>query len=122
MYRLVFILLVVPLLAKSQDMASALSLLNSPLEEQCPVLSPDGKLLAFTIANHAQNIGKNKDLGDIWFSTWDGTTWSAPVHGGSLINNTVHNTVAGFSPDGSQMFLMGHYAAPGQPVKSQGLS
>lgn len=122
MYRLLTFLLLAPLLAQSQDMASALSLLNSPLEEQCPVLSPDGKLLAFTIANHPQNIGKTKDLGDIWFSTWDGKTWSAPVHGGSLINNNLHNTVAGFSPDGSQMFLMGHYAGPGQPVKSQGLS
>lgn len=103
-------------------MSSALSLINTPLEEQCPVLSPDGKLLAFTIADHPQNIAKNHDLGDIWFSTWTGTTWTKPVHGGPLINNKLHNTVAGFSPDGNQMFLMGHYAAPGKNVESQGLS
>ncbi len=123
MYRILFaVLLAIPVLTKGQDMASALSLLNSPLEEQCPVLSPDGKLLAFTIADHPQNIAKNKDLGDIWFSTWNGTAWSKPFHGGPLINNNRHNTVAGFSPDGNQMFLMGHYAGPGMPVKSQGLS
>jgi OOP family OmpA-OmpF porin len=123
MRRIVFVfLLMLPVLSNSQDMASALSLLNTPLEEHCPVLSPDGKLLAFTVADHPKNIAKNKDLGDIWFSTWDGRAWSAPVHGGSLINNSLHNTVAGFSPDGSQIFLMGHYAGPGKPVTSQGLS
>jgi len=86
------------------------------------VLSPDGKLLVFTVADHPQNIAHAKDLGDIWFSVRTETGWSKPVHGGTMINNGFHNTVAGFSPDGNQMFLMGHYAAPGSEVKSQGLS
>jgi len=111
-----------PVLSHSQDMASTLSLLNSPFEEESPVLSPDGKLLAFTVSEHPQNIGKNLDHGDIWFSTWDGKTWSKPFHGGSLINNTLHNTVAGFSPDGQQMYILNHFAGPGKQVTSQGLS
>lgn len=123
MYRLLsLVILVVPALLNAQDMASAISVLNTPYEEECPVLSPDGKLLAFTISSHPDNIAKSKDHGDIWLSTWTGTAWSKPVHGGTLINNNLHNTVAGFSPDGNQMFLMGHYAGPGKPVTSQGLS
>jgi OOP family OmpA-OmpF porin len=123
MFRTVLVaLLLFPGLSGAQDMASALSAINTPYEEECPVLSPDGKQLAFTITGHPDNIGGIKDHGDIWFSTWTGTTWTKPVHGGRLINNKYHNTVAGFSPDGNQMYLMGHYAAPGKEVTSQGLS
>jgi OmpA-OmpF porin, OOP family len=116
------VLLLIPAFLQAQDEAAALSLLNSELDEQCPVLSPDGKLLAFTISDHPQNIGGIHDLGDIWFSRKSEAGWSKPVHGGSLINNKLHNTVAGFSPDGTQMFIMGHYEQNGKPVVSQGLS
>lgn len=96
--------------------------LNSSLDEQNPVLSPDGKTLYFTISNQAQNVGGKKDLGDIWYSHLGSTGWSAPIHGGPKINNTYHNTVAGFSSDGSQLFLMGHYQPGGKPVTTQGLA
>lgn len=123
MYRfLLVILLIISTLANGQDMTSAVSFLNTAFEEECPVLSPDGKLLAFTISSHPDNIAKSKDHGDIWFSKWTEAGWSTPVHGGNMINNAFHNTVAGFSPDGNQMFLMGHYAAPGKQITSQGLS
>ena len=115
-------LLITPFLANAQDMASALSSINTPYEEECPVLSPDGKMLAFTITGHPSNVGGTKDHGDIWFSSWTGTSWTQPVHGGRTINNRNHNTVAGFSSDGNQMFLMCHYASPGKEVTSQGLS
>jgi OOP family OmpA-OmpF porin len=116
------VLLAIPSLGWSQDMASALSALNTQYEEESPVLSPDGKLLAFTVTNHPANMGGAPDHGDIWFSTWNGTTWSTPVHGGPLINNKLHNTVAGFSPDGNQLFIMNHFASPGKEVTSQGIS
>jgi outer membrane protein OmpA-like peptidoglycan-associated protein/Tol biopolymer transport system component len=119
---LIALILIIPTLTRSQDMATAISAINTQYEEECPVLSPDGKLLAFTVASHPANIGGVPDHGDIWFSTWTGTQWTAPVHGGPLINNTLHNTVAGFSPDGTQMFIMNHFAGPGKPVTSQGIS
>lgn len=111
-----------PLMSLAQDEAAAISLLNSPYDEQAPVMSPDGKLLAFTIDDHPENVGGAADHGDIWFSVKTETGWSKPVHGGKLINNVHHNTVAGFSPDGSQLFLMGHYSQNGKPVTSQGMA
>jgi len=95
--------------------------LNSPLDEQSPVLSPDGKTLYFTIANHPQNVGGKKDKGDIWQSVLIGDQWSAPIHTGTVLNNKDYNAVGGFSADGKQMFLLGHYSSNGD-VKTQGIS
>ncbi|MBZ0244821.1 MAG: OmpA family protein [Cyclobacteriaceae bacterium] len=95
--------------------------INSPLDEQSPVLSPDGKTLYFTIANHPQNVGGKRDKGDIWQSVLIGDEWSAPIHTGTVLNNKEYNAVGGFSSDGSQMFLLGHYNSEGD-VKSQGIS
>jgi OmpA-OmpF porin, OOP family len=94
---------------------------NSSLDEQAPVMSPDGKTLYFTIANHAQNIGGKKDAGDIWISILLGNEWTAPIHAGNVLNDAAYNAVAGFSADGQQLFLLGHYAASGI-AKTQGIS
>jgi len=115
-------LIIFPSLAIAQDEAAAISLLNSQYDEQAPVMSPDGKLLAFTVDDHPSNVGGVQDHGDIWFSVKTETGWSKPFHGGKRINNSNHNTVAGFSPDGTQMFLMGHYPQNGKPLTSQGVS
>ncbi len=93
---------------------------NSKYDEQNPVFGPDA--LYFTIANHPENIGGKKDLGDIWVSVWVGGVWSKPIHGGNAINNTDYNSVAGFSADGKQMFLLGHYGRKGAPATTQGIS
>jgi outer membrane protein OmpA-like peptidoglycan-associated protein len=116
------VLFLIPAIAFAQDEALAISLLNGPYDEQAPVMSPDGMLLAYTIDNHPGNVGGVQDHGDIWFSVKTETGWSKPFHGGRLINNSHHNTVAGFSADGTQMFLMGHYQQNGKPVTSQGIS
>lgn len=120
--RFLIILMLLPALVYSQDEAAAISLLNSPYDEQAPVMSPDGMLLAFTIDDHPDNVAGAADHGDIWFSVKTETGWSTPFHGGKLINNVHHNTVAGFSPDGNQLFLMSHYQPNGKPVTSQGIA
>jgi OmpA-OmpF porin, OOP family len=97
-------------------------LVNSSYDEQNPVLSPDGKTLFFTIGNHPGNIGGKKDPGDIWFSRLTGNQWSAPVHGGTLLNDRSYNAVAGISASGEQLFLHGHYDPSGNPAKTQGIS
>jgi OOP family OmpA-OmpF porin len=97
------------------------ALLNSSADEQSPVLTPDGKQLFFTLSGHVQNTGGARDPGDIWVSILTESGWSAPIRTGDILNNNLHNTVAGFSADGKRMYLIGHYQ-PGKQVTSQGLS
>jgi OmpA-OmpF porin, OOP family len=97
------------------------SLVNSAYDEQNPVLSPDGQTLFFTIANHPQNTAGKRDPGDIWMARWLGNGWSAPIHGGSTLNDGAYNAVAGISHDGNELFLLSHYAAQGS-AKSQGIA
>lgn len=93
---------------------------NTMYDEQNPIIGPDA--LYFTVANHPQNIGGKKDLGDVWVSVWVGGAWSKPIHGGNAINDAGYNTVAGFSADGKQMFLLGHYGKKGSTATTQGIA
>lgn len=106
----------------AQDIHDALAAINSRYDEQNPVISPDGNTIYFTVGNHPANVGGVKDPGDIWFTRKTGTAWSAPLHGGALLNDRAYNAVAGFSPDGRQLFLHGHYGHGGAPAKTQGIS
>lgn len=102
---------------------NSLSKANTPYDELNPVISPDGRTLFVTIANHPDNLGGKKDPGDIWFCTLTGSAgWSEPVHAGSLINDRGFNTIAGFSSDGQEMVLLGHYDPAGNAPRSQGIS
>ncbi len=97
------------------------SLVNSPYDEQNPVISPDGRVLYLTIAKHPQNVGGKKDPGDIWVSLKIDGKWQAPIHGGNKINNANYNAVAGFSADGRKLILLGHYAKDGN-ITTQGIA
>jgi len=102
---------------------NAFQKVNSSYDELNPVISPDGKTLFVTIANHPSNIGGKKDQGDIWVSTpGEDNQWSAPVHAGSAINNAGFNAVAGMSSDGGQLFLLSHYDNTGGLSRTQGIS
>jgi outer membrane protein OmpA-like peptidoglycan-associated protein len=103
-------------------LSAPFKLVNSPYDEQNPVITPDGKALYFTIANHPQNTNGKKDLGDIWISLWIGGAWSAPVHAGSVINDASYNSVGGFSADGNQLFLLNHFGRNGNTPSTQGFS
>jgi outer membrane protein OmpA-like peptidoglycan-associated protein len=91
-------------------------------DEQNPVLSPDGRTMFITIANHPQNIGGIKDSGDIWISELTAEGWSAPVHGGINLNNLLFNGVAAISDDGNDLYLLSHYKPNGSTPTTQGLS
>jgi OmpA-OmpF porin, OOP family len=95
---------------------------NSLYDELNPVIAPDGNTIYFTIANHPDNVGGKRDPGDIWFSTWKGDKWSNPTHAGNLINDRTFNAVAGFSPDGNQIYLLNHYDHDGNSARTQGIA
>lgn len=94
---------------------------NTPYDEQSPVLTPDGKTLYLTLRNHPQNIDGKRDPGDIWFATRVDDHWSELVHAGSVINDRAYNAVAGFSWDGTKMYLLSHYDDSGT-ARTQGIS
>ncbi|HRE67205.1 MAG TPA: OmpA family protein [Cyclobacteriaceae bacterium] len=115
--RLTLSLLLLSTLAHAQ-----FDLVNSGYDEQNPVISPDGKTLYVTIANHPQNIGGVKDPGDIWVSVWANNEWTTPVHGGLVLNNRGYNAVAGLSQSGNELFLFNHYTKNGDLPTTQGIS
>lgn len=106
----------------AQSIQETLGAVNSAYDEQNPVLSPDGKVLYFTVSNHPANVGGKRDPGDIWFSRKEAAGWSSPVHGGPVLNDKSYNAVAGFSADGDQIFLHGHYSSTHLPAKTQGIA
>lgn len=101
---------------------NSLQTLNSSFDEQNAALSADGQTMYLTIANHPHNVGGKRDPGDIWVSSWMGDHWSAPVHGGSVVNDRGYNGVAGLSPDGSQLFLLSHYGPRDGVAMTQGIA
>ncbi len=98
------------------------SKVNSPYDEQNPVVSPDGQTLYLTISKHPDNVGGKKDPGDIWICVKEGDGWSAPHHAGSILNNSSFNAVAGTSKDGNELYLLSHYKANGSSPSTQGIS
>lgn len=121
MKYLFFLLVVINTISYSQGI-NPLEKINSSYDEQNPVVSPDGKTLYISIANHPQNIGGKKDPGDIWISVKEGEAWSAPLHAGLVLNNAAFNGVAGISKDGNELYLLSHYKANGSAPTTQGIS
>jgi len=121
MKYLIFLFVVIHTVSYSQRV-DPLAKINSLYDEQNPVVSPDGKTLYVSIANHPQNIGGKKDPGDIWISVKEGEEWSVPVHAGILLNNASFNGVAGISKDGNELYLLSHYKANGSAPATQGIS
>src|SRR5436190_17690675 len=81
----------------AQMSQKSFSHVNSGYDEQAPIMSPDGKVLYWTVANHPDNVAGKRDLGDIWYSIWTGEEWSLAIHGGKVINDEGYNSVVGFS-------------------------
>lgn len=107
----------------AQDVRKAsVQSVNLSYDEQSPVISPDGNLLVFTVTRHPQNMGGMRDPGDIWYSIMEDSQWSAPIHGGSLINDKGYNAAAGFSNDSQELYLLSHYTGDGSVAPSQGIS
>ncbi len=99
------------------------SSVNSPYDEQNPLLSPDGKVLFFTRSKHPENVGGKEDLADIWYCTMnvDGS-WTPAINLGRPLNDRFPNAVIGFSPDGRYMYLRNYYINDHRNPVQQGIS
>jgi outer membrane protein OmpA-like peptidoglycan-associated protein len=96
---------------------------NSPYDEQAPMLHPDGQRLYFTRGKHPDNAGGKKDPGDIWISEKDSAgNWQTPVNAGEPLNNKQYNAIVGISDNGNTIYLAGHYLPGGKRAKSKGIS
>ncbi len=123
-FVLTFVLSLSLFTLSAQRLTSAsLQLVNTAYDELNPVLSPDGRTLYVTVANHPQNLGGKRDPGDIWFSRLTDTNqWSSLIHAGNQLNDRAFNGIAGFSSDGSEMYLLSHYDASGNSGRRQGIA
>ncbi len=117
-----FLLLVTACANAQRFTPKALARINSTYDEQNPVLSADGNLLYFTVAGHPQNIEGKRAVGDIWYSRWEGSQWSVPIHAGTAINSKDYNAIAAFFNDGAKAYLFNHYSLSSEPATSQGIS
>jgi outer membrane protein OmpA-like peptidoglycan-associated protein len=104
-----FIFIILSLVTITTYSQYNLDMINSVNDEQCPVISPDGKTMFFTRANSIDNVGGVADKGDIWSSTLVKDQWSTPIQAGAIINNEQWNAVMGFSNNGNTMILHHHY-------------
>ena len=83
---------------------------NSDYSEYNPMLSPDGKTMYFSRANHPENVGGTSDKEDIWYSELgsDGK-WSLAKNAGPDLNNAnpnFVNSVTSPTPDGKTVVLL----------------
>ncbi len=79
---------------------------NSEYSELSPIISPDGKLLFFTMGiGNPANMG-DAHLQDCYVSKRiPNAGWSQPINLGAPINSTGNDAISGVSPDGSVLFI-----------------
>jgi OOP family OmpA-OmpF porin len=118
---LIFVLWLASISLFSQNI-DQFKVVNSVVDEQNPVLSPDGRTLYFTRSKFSKNVGGVNDPGDIWYSSKmpDGK-WSEPINAIAL-NNSDWNGVLGFVGGSDVVYLLGHYESKNTKVKTQGIS
>ena len=96
---------------------------NSAVDEQNLVFTPDESTVYFVRSRHINNVGGKKDLGDIWVSEiLEKGGLSEPQNIGKPLNNKLDNRLLGFSPDGNTMYLHHHYLESGKRPNTDGLS
>lgn len=118
-----FILLIfsmlLPSLAWSQEtffQHQSIPAINSPYHEEAVVFHPSQQKLYFTIKFHPENVGRRKDLGDIWQSQLtESGEWSSPVRVEHGWNDTGKNAVLWVSADGKRVYLRNIYQEKGDP-------
>ncbi len=97
------------------------AILNTPCDEQNPIIDETNGVIYFTRSRHPENVGGERDRGDIWYSQLQGgKSWSEPKNA-RILNNSGWNGIIGLSENGD-ILLHGHYENDNQPVRSQGIA
>ncbi len=93
-------------LLKKQNLGK---LINSPYSEIAPIISPNGKLLFFTMGiGHPANLGE-EHLQDCYVSRFQSGKWGVPKNLGIPINSPGNDAISGVSPDGKVLFIKNFY-------------
>jgi outer membrane protein OmpA-like peptidoglycan-associated protein len=82
--------------------------INSQYQETRPLISPDGKTLYYSRANHPENMGGDDDENDIWYSELNSGTgaWEKSKNLGEPLNNKGPNYISSITPDGNAMTVL----------------
>lgn len=80
---------------------------NTRYHDSAPLVSPDGKILYFTVNDHPENT-HGKGSQDIWYSELDENgEWSQAVHMPAPLNTNKFNQALSLSPDGNTLLIRG---------------
>jgi len=83
---------------------------NSPYPEYGPIVNADESMMLF-ISRRPGGMSDKKDptdnqyYEDIYMTTNQNGTWSAPVNMGKPVNSDMHDATVGLSPDGQKLFI-----------------
>ena len=82
--------------------------INSPFHEGAPLISTDGSILYFFVADHPENKFGTKGSQDIWYSerTSNGK-WRDAVHMPAPLNQNRYNQVMSIINDGNTLLIRG---------------
>ena len=84
-------------------------IINTPFEEYNPMISADGKTLAFTSRRKGNMGGFIPELGvytaDLFSSTWRDTIWTKARSLGATVNSDWDEETVGMTHDGNQLIL-----------------
>jgi outer membrane protein OmpA-like peptidoglycan-associated protein len=76
--------------------------INTPDNEGAQSISADGTVLYFTACNRKGGVGKC----DIFFSTFDGKSWTVPKNLGSPVNTVYNEKQPSIAPDGKTLYFV----------------
>lgn len=93
------------------------STINTGGMELRPLISGDGQTLFFSRRQHPDNIGRSRDLQDIYISQRRGLNeWSEAENIGKPINNKDANSIAATNSAGTEALLISEYKRIKEPL------
>ncbi len=83
---------------------------NSQYREYSPIVNADESVMIFTSRRPNTTGGGTSPedfmfYEDIYFTYWNGKSWTAPVNPKKPLNSDLNDATVGFSPDGQKLFI-----------------